>query len=169
MKRFTTGLIAAAVLAGAGITLHGSSHREAPFISTQPQLDATDFYMFRSYEPARTNYVTIIADYLPLQAPYGGPNYFKLDPNALVLHPFRLADVRLFTLSQRDATRNTLRTRPPNLDVLEVEPSSRERTRDRRGPSELCRGRNRRHRNRRRIHGRRGSSQWTMRIVRGCH
>ncbi len=60
-----------------------SSHREAPFIATQPQLDGTDFYMFRSYEPGREGYVTLVADYLPLQAPYGGPNYFKLDPNAI--------------------------------------------------------------------------------------
>ncbi len=60
-----------------------SSHREAPFIATQPQLDGADFYMFRSYEPGREGYVTLVADYLPLQAPYGGPNYFKLDPNAI--------------------------------------------------------------------------------------
>ena len=60
-----------------------SSHREAPFIASQPQVDATDFYMFRSYEPGRDGYVTIVANYLPLQDPYGGPNYFKLDPNAL--------------------------------------------------------------------------------------
>jgi hypothetical protein len=60
-----------------------SSHREAPFIATQPQLDGTDFYMFRSYEPGREGYVTLVANYLPLQAPYGGPNYFKLDPNAI--------------------------------------------------------------------------------------
>jgi len=39
--------------------------------------------MFRSYEPGRDGYVTIVANYLPLQDPYGGPNYFKLDPNAL--------------------------------------------------------------------------------------
>lgn len=60
-----------------------SSHREAPFITTQPKVDATDFYMFRSYEPGRTDFVTLIANYLPLQDPYGGPNYFKLDPDAL--------------------------------------------------------------------------------------
>ena len=60
-----------------------SSHREAPFIATQPQTDGTDFYMFRSYEPGRDGYVTFVANYLPLQDPYGGPNYFKLDPNAL--------------------------------------------------------------------------------------
>ena len=46
--------------------------------------------MFRSYEGVAANgsggrgdYVTLIANYLPLQDPYGGPNYFKLDPNAL--------------------------------------------------------------------------------------
>jgi hypothetical protein len=75
--------LAAAIAASWLPPAQASSHREAPFISTQPQLDGTDFYMFRSYEPARANYVTIVADYLPLQAPYGGPNYFKLDPNAL--------------------------------------------------------------------------------------
>jgi hypothetical protein len=61
---------------------HASSHREAPFIATQPQVDATDFYMFRSYEVGRDQHVVLIANYLPLQDAYGGPNYFKLDPNA---------------------------------------------------------------------------------------
>jgi len=60
-----------------------SSHREAPSITATPKVDATDFYMFNSYEPGRTGYVTLIANYLPLQDAYGGPNYFKLDPNAL--------------------------------------------------------------------------------------
>ena len=60
-----------------------SSHREAPFIATQPKWTRTDFYMFRSYEPGREGYVTLIANYMPLQDPYGGPNYFTLDPNAL--------------------------------------------------------------------------------------
>jgi hypothetical protein len=39
--------------------------------------------MFNSYEPGRTGFVTLIANYLPLQDAYGGPNYFKLDPNAM--------------------------------------------------------------------------------------
>lgn len=60
-----------------------SSHREAPFISTSPKVDGTDFYMFMSYEAGRSDYVTLIANYLPLQDGYGGPNYFKLDPSAL--------------------------------------------------------------------------------------
>lgn len=70
------------LLATAG-TAWASSHREAPFITTMPKVDATDLYLFRSYEPGREGFVTIIANYLPLQDAYGGPNYFALDPNAL--------------------------------------------------------------------------------------
>jgi hypothetical protein len=60
-----------------------SSHREAPFITKNPKVDGTDFYMFRSYEAGRDQYVTLIANYIPLQAPYGGPNFFTMDPEAL--------------------------------------------------------------------------------------
>ncbi|HEX2837498.1 MAG TPA: DUF4331 domain-containing protein [Phycisphaerales bacterium] len=59
-----------------------SSHSEAPFVKEAPKIDATDFYMFRSYEPGREGFVTIVANYYPLQDPYGGPNYFSLDPDA---------------------------------------------------------------------------------------
>src|SRR5215475_2479587 len=75
--------VAAAIamsLAGAALA---SSHREAPFITNLPKVDATDFYMFNSYEAGRSGFVTLIANYLPLQEPYGGPNYFQLDPQAL--------------------------------------------------------------------------------------
>lgn len=60
-----------------------SSHREAPFITENPKVDGTDFYMFRSYESGRAGFVTFIANYVPLQDAYGGPNYFSLDPEAL--------------------------------------------------------------------------------------
>jgi len=60
-----------------------SSHREAPFVSKYPQSDGTDFYLFKSYEPGREDYVTMIANYIPLQAAYGGPNYFPLDSQGL--------------------------------------------------------------------------------------
>jgi hypothetical protein len=60
-----------------------SSHREATAIAGMPRLDATDFYMFRSYEPGREDFVTLIANYVPLQSPYGGPNYFAMDNNAI--------------------------------------------------------------------------------------
>jgi hypothetical protein len=78
----TAPLVAAALLALAGAS-HASSHREAPFIATQPKVDATDFYMFNSYETGRSDYVTLLANYEPLQDAYGGPNYFALDPKAM--------------------------------------------------------------------------------------
>ena len=60
-----------------------SSHAEAPFIKSRPKLDATDFYAFSSYEPGREDYVTLIANYVPLQDAYGGPNYFAMNPDAI--------------------------------------------------------------------------------------
>ncbi|BFN12300.1 MULTISPECIES: DUF4331 domain-containing protein [Marinobacter] len=67
----------------AAATAQASSHREAPFITELPKADATDFYMFRSYETGRDGFVTLIANYLPLQDAYGGPNYFDLDEDAI--------------------------------------------------------------------------------------
>ncbi len=78
--RFACALGLAAL---AGLGVHASSHREAPAITKTPKIDGTDFYMFRSYEPGREAYLTIIANYLPLQDVYGGPNFFQLDEDAL--------------------------------------------------------------------------------------
>lgn len=86
LRRPPLGSFALAAVAAACATVgvaHASSHREAPFITTQPKVDASDFYMFNSYESGRAGFVTLIADYLPLQDPAGGPNFFSLDPNAL--------------------------------------------------------------------------------------
>src|SRR5215468_4188767 len=84
MKR-TSPLLAVSLLAalGAAATASASSHREAPFVTAHPKVDGTDFYMFRSYEAGRQDYVTFIANYIPLQDAYGGPNYFSMDPDAL--------------------------------------------------------------------------------------
>lgn len=73
------------VLAAAAAPLLGvaSSHREAPAIAGMPRVDGTDLYLFRSYEPGRQNFVTLIANYIPLQDAYGGPNFFQLDPRAV--------------------------------------------------------------------------------------
>ncbi|WP_309643919.1 DUF4331 domain-containing protein [Phenylobacterium sp.] len=60
-----------------------SSHREAPAITEMPKVDGTDFYMFRSYEPGRDAFVTLIANFQPLQGPGYGPNYFTMDPDAI--------------------------------------------------------------------------------------
>ena len=78
-------LVTSAITASAAIALpsFASSHREAPAITETPKVDGTDFYMFRSYEPGREDFVTFIANYQPIQSPYGGPNYFTMDPDAL--------------------------------------------------------------------------------------
>jgi hypothetical protein len=77
-------LVAAAALPlAATVPSQASSHREAPFITTHPKVDGTDFYMFNSYEPGRAGYVTLIANYQPLEDPQGGPNYYTMDPKAL--------------------------------------------------------------------------------------
>ena len=83
LQRLPLQLAVLALCAAAGGTAMASSHREAPSIAGSPKVDGTDFYMFRSYEPTRQDFVTLIADYQPDQSPYGGPNYFSMDPNAL--------------------------------------------------------------------------------------
>ncbi|NOT31685.1 MAG: DUF4331 domain-containing protein [Planctomycetes bacterium] len=77
------GLKGAPPVPAAPVLPSPSSHREAPFVSEHPKIDATDFYFFRSYEAGRQGFVTLVANYMPLEAPYGGPNYFFMDPEAL--------------------------------------------------------------------------------------
>jgi len=58
-----------------------SSHREAPEISKDPVADSTDVYAFTSY--GNPDNVTIIANYVPLQYPGGGPNFFEFGDDVL--------------------------------------------------------------------------------------
>jgi hypothetical protein len=58
-----------------------SSHREAPLISQDPLADGTDLYAFVS--PDRANTVTVLANYIPLEEPASGPNFFKFDDSVL--------------------------------------------------------------------------------------
>jgi len=76
-------ILAGALASAATSAALASSHREAPFITTRPKVDGSDFYMFNSYEPGRGGFVTLVANYQPLQEPQAGPNYFTMDPNAL--------------------------------------------------------------------------------------
>ena len=59
--------------------LTASSHREAPLIANDPLADNTDLYAFRS--PDNPEMITIIANYIPAELPYGGPNYFSFGQN----------------------------------------------------------------------------------------
>jgi hypothetical protein len=76
------GLGLAAVLVAVP-SAFASSHREAPYIAGMPKLDATDLYMFRSYEVGRQNFVTILANYIPFQDPQGGPNFHMFSSEGL--------------------------------------------------------------------------------------
>ena len=58
-----------------------SSHREAPEISKDPVADSSDLYAFVS--PDKPGYATIIANYVPSQAPDGGPNFFEFGDDVL--------------------------------------------------------------------------------------
>ena len=58
-----------------------SSHREAPEISKDPVADSADLYAFVS--PDNPSTVTIIANYVPLQQPAGGPNFYEFGDDVL--------------------------------------------------------------------------------------
>ncbi len=70
------GALLIAVTSVSGVL--ASSHREAPLIAGDPAADNTDLYAFVS--PDATNSLTIIANFVPLQEPAGGPNFFPFDP-----------------------------------------------------------------------------------------
>lgn len=58
-----------------------SSHREAPEIAMDPVADSTDVYAFVS--PDNPDTVTLIANYIPLQGPAGGPNFYSFGDEVL--------------------------------------------------------------------------------------
>src|SRR5881394_3832703 len=58
-----------------------SSHAEAPLISQDSRADNTDLYAFVS--PDNTNTVTMIANYIPLEGPASGPNFYSFDDTVL--------------------------------------------------------------------------------------
>jgi hypothetical protein len=74
-------LVASLLVALAPTGIGASSHREAPLISSDPDADGTDFYMFVS--PDRQDSVTLIANYIPFEAPEGAPNFNQFSPNVL--------------------------------------------------------------------------------------
>src|ERR1700751_1066196 len=70
-----------------------SSHREAPQISMDPVADSTDLYAFVS--PDRPGTVTLIANYIPLEGPAGGPNFYAFGDDVLYeIHVDNNADAK---------------------------------------------------------------------------
>ncbi|MCX9074299.1 MAG: DUF4331 family protein, partial [Candidatus Methanoperedens sp.] len=58
-----------------------TSHREAPAISKDPVADNTDVYAFVS--PDQPDTVTLITNFIPLEEPAGGPNFFQFGDDVL--------------------------------------------------------------------------------------
>jgi Domain of unknown function (DUF4331) len=115
-----------------------SSHREAPEISMDPVADNTDTYCFVS--PDRPDTVTIITNYIPLEAPFGGPNFFEFGDDVLyrinvdntgdgkpdVVYEFRFRtsirrpDSFLYNIGQIDRVDSQNWNRPQRYSVTEV-------------------------------------------------
>jgi hypothetical protein len=80
------GSLAAGGLAAVGVTAlepgaaSASSHREAPLISGTPQYDNTDVYAFVS--PDKPDTTTIVANWIPMEEPAGGPNFYNFADDA---------------------------------------------------------------------------------------
>jgi len=131
LSKLTLAIAAAASIALPGLDASASSHREAPFITQIPKVDATDLYMFTSYEPGRSDFVTLVADYLPLQDPAGGPYFYMMDPNALYeIHVDNNGDARedltfqfRFANTLKD-TKLTVGTKQVSIPVLNSGPIS---------------------------------------------
>ena len=81
LKKSLPILLVLSLAAFAMMPTHASSHREAPLISNDPQADNTDVYAFVS--PDRPDTVTIIANYIPLEEPAGGPNFASFGDDVL--------------------------------------------------------------------------------------
>jgi Domain of unknown function (DUF4331) len=81
VKKIVLVAVAAALVGFQMLPGQASSHREAPLISQDPTADNTDVYAFVS--PDRPNSVTMIANYIPLEQPAGGPNFPAFDDSVL--------------------------------------------------------------------------------------
>jgi hypothetical protein len=81
VKKLIAAMTALALAAVWMASARASSHREAPLISQDPLADNTDVYAFVS--PRNPDRVTLVANFIPFEAPYGGPNFFKFDDNVL--------------------------------------------------------------------------------------
>src|SRR5262249_148696 len=108
VKKFVLSGVIAGLVALQWVPGRASSHREAPLISQDPTADNTDLYAFVS--PDQPNTVTIIANYIPLEQPAGGPNFPAFDDNVLYeIHVDNNGDARedlTYQFRFRTETRN---------------------------------------------------------------
>ena len=74
-----SGTLAALLALALTTPVLASSHREAPAISNDPVADNTDLYFFR--DPVDPSRLVLISNWIPLEEPAGGPNFFHFEPN----------------------------------------------------------------------------------------
>lgn len=84
LAALTAMVTVAALLSSSQVqSVSASSHREAPLVKLDPTGDNTDVYAFRSLEPGRSGFVTLIANFIPFEEPAGGPHFYRFDDNAV--------------------------------------------------------------------------------------
>ena len=79
MRKLLLALAALAAALAVPLSI-GSSHREAPRILKDPTADNTDVWAFTA--PDAPGSLTVVANWIPLADPAGGPNFYPLDENA---------------------------------------------------------------------------------------
>ncbi len=91
LKKFAVGFAVSTLAVSASTSAFASSHREAPAISQDPSADNTDVYAW--VEPGTRDKLYILANYIPLQQPSGGPNFHQFsDDVRYTVHIARGAD-----------------------------------------------------------------------------
>jgi hypothetical protein len=95
-----------------------SSHAEAPLIGQDPRADNTDLYAFVS--PDRPDTVTILANYIPLEAPASGPNFYSFDDS--VAYDINIDNNGDSVTDLTYRFRFTTQTRNPNTFLYNVGP-----------------------------------------------
>ncbi len=95
-----------------------SSHREAPEISKDPVADSCDLYAF--VDPRHPDQLTVLANYVPLQDPAGGPNFFEFGDD--VLYEINVSNAGTARADVTYALRFTTHVRNPNTFLYNTGP-----------------------------------------------
>ncbi len=77
-------VVAGLIMAGiSALVVSGSSHNDAPLIAEDPTVNNTDVYAFVSTEKGRSDYITLMANYIPMEEPGNGPTHYRFSDQAL--------------------------------------------------------------------------------------
>ena len=121
-RRGSISMIAALALLAVGGRAKASSHREAPAISSDPEADNTDLYAWVA--PGSHDKLYVIANWIPLEEPSGGPNFHRFSDDVLyeihVVRGHSLDDA--VTYQFRFHTAEVKRVNPADLSLSQRTP-----------------------------------------------